>query len=32
MEGLITLAQHLDVNRFEAAKARRVIDDILADH
>lgn len=31
-KALITLAQHLDTNPGEAAVARRVIDDVLADH
>jgi hypothetical protein len=31
-KGLITLAQHLDTNPLEADKARRVIDEVLADH
>jgi aminoglycoside phosphotransferase (APT) family kinase protein len=31
-KGLITLAQHLDTNPREAGEARRVIDEVLADH
>jgi aminoglycoside phosphotransferase (APT) family kinase protein len=31
-KGLITLAQHIDTNPFEAGRARRVIDEVLADH
>jgi aminoglycoside phosphotransferase (APT) family kinase protein len=31
-KGLITLAQHLDTDPLEARKARRVIDEVLADH
>jgi len=28
----ITLAQHMNTNPIEAGKARRVIDEVLADH
>ena len=31
-KGLITLAEHLDTDPLEASKARRVIDEVLADH
>jgi hypothetical protein len=31
-KGLITLAEHINTNPLEAGKARRVIDEILADH
>jgi aminoglycoside phosphotransferase (APT) family kinase protein len=31
-KALITLAEHLDTNPGEAAKARRVLDQVLADH
>jgi aminoglycoside phosphotransferase (APT) family kinase protein len=31
-KGLITLVEHLDANPSDAAKARRVIDEVLADH
>jgi aminoglycoside phosphotransferase (APT) family kinase protein len=31
-KGLITLVEHLDSNPFEAEKARRVIEEVLADH
>jgi aminoglycoside phosphotransferase (APT) family kinase protein len=31
-KGLITLAEHLDTNPSEARKARRAIDEVLADH
>ena len=31
-KGLITLAEHIDTNPLEAGKARRVIDEVLADH
>jgi aminoglycoside phosphotransferase (APT) family kinase protein len=31
-KGLITLAEHVDTNPLEAGKARRVIDEVLADH
>ena len=31
-KGLITLAQHVNTNPLEAGKARRVIDEVLADH
>jgi aminoglycoside phosphotransferase (APT) family kinase protein len=31
-KGLITLGQHLDSNPLEAEQARRVIDEVLADH
>lgn len=31
-KGLITLAEHQHTNPIEAARARRVIDDVLADH
>jgi aminoglycoside phosphotransferase (APT) family kinase protein len=31
-KGLITLAEHLDTNPLEAGEARRVIDEVLADH
>ena len=31
-KGLITLAEHIDTNRLVAARARRVIDEVLADH
>jgi aminoglycoside phosphotransferase (APT) family kinase protein len=31
-KGLITLAQHLGTNPLEAGEARRVIDEVLADH
>jgi aminoglycoside phosphotransferase (APT) family kinase protein len=31
-KGLITLAEHFDTNPREAEKARRVIDEVLADH
>jgi aminoglycoside phosphotransferase (APT) family kinase protein len=31
-KGLITLAQHVDSNALEAETARRVIDEVLADH
>jgi aminoglycoside phosphotransferase (APT) family kinase protein len=31
-KGLITLAEHLGTNPVEAGEARRVIDDVLADH
>ncbi len=31
-KGLITLAEHRDTNSVEAGKARRVIDEVLADH
>ena len=31
-KGLITLAEHLNTNPSEAGKARRVIDEVLADH
>jgi aminoglycoside phosphotransferase (APT) family kinase protein len=30
-KGLITLAKHINTNPLEAGKARRVIDDVLAD-
>ena len=31
-KGLITLAEHIDTNPLEAGRARRVIDEVLADH
>jgi aminoglycoside phosphotransferase (APT) family kinase protein len=31
-KALITLAEHLDTNRLKAKEARRVIEDVLADH
>jgi len=31
-KGLITLAEHINTNPLEAGKARRVIDEVLADH
>jgi len=31
-KGLITLAAHIDTNPLEAGRARRVIDEVLADH
>jgi aminoglycoside phosphotransferase (APT) family kinase protein len=31
-KGLITLAEHINTNPIEAGKARRVIDEVLADH
>ncbi len=31
-KGLITLAEHVNTNPLEAGKARRVIDEVLADH
>jgi aminoglycoside phosphotransferase (APT) family kinase protein len=31
-KGLITLAEHIDTNPSEAGRARRVIDEVLADH
>jgi aminoglycoside phosphotransferase (APT) family kinase protein len=31
-KGLITLAEHMDANPVEADNARRVIDEVLADH
>jgi aminoglycoside phosphotransferase (APT) family kinase protein len=31
-KGLITLAGHIDTNPVEAARARRVVDDVLAEH
>ena len=31
-KGLITLADHIDINPLEAGKSRRVIDEVLADH
>jgi aminoglycoside phosphotransferase (APT) family kinase protein len=31
-KGLITLAEHIDTNPLEAGSARRVIDEVLADH
>jgi aminoglycoside phosphotransferase (APT) family kinase protein len=31
-KGLITLAGHLDADPFEAKRARRIIDEVLADH
>jgi predicted nicotinamide N-methyase len=31
-KGLITLAEHIDTNPSQAAEARRVIDEVLADH
>ena len=31
-KGLITLAEHIDTNPLEAGKARRAIDEVLADH
>jgi len=31
-KALITLAQHMNTNAIEASKARRVIDEVLADH
>jgi aminoglycoside phosphotransferase (APT) family kinase protein len=31
-KALITLAQHMNTNPIEAGKARRVIDEVLADH
>ena len=31
-KALITLAEHLDTNPTQADKARRVIDEVLADH
>jgi aminoglycoside phosphotransferase (APT) family kinase protein len=31
-KGLITLAKHINTNPLEAGKARRVIDEVLADH
>ncbi len=31
-KGLITLAEHIDTNPSQAAEARRVVDEVLADH
>ncbi len=31
-KGLITLAEHIDTNPMMAEEARRVIDEVLADH
>jgi aminoglycoside phosphotransferase (APT) family kinase protein len=31
-KGLITLTEHINTNSLEARKARRVIDEVLADH
>jgi aminoglycoside phosphotransferase (APT) family kinase protein len=31
-KGLITLAEHLDTNPLDAARARHVVDEVLADH
>jgi aminoglycoside phosphotransferase (APT) family kinase protein len=31
-KGLITLSEHIDTNPLEAKKARRVIDEVIADH
>jgi aminoglycoside phosphotransferase (APT) family kinase protein len=31
-KGLITLAEHIDTDPLEAARARRVIDEVLAEH
>ncbi len=31
-KGLITLAEHIDTNPLEAGRARRVLDEVLADH